>query len=91
MSIEPMDKPGAYFDHGRNVMKPGEMMLKYGPTTVLPALGVTELSTSGFSSGAFFSNQLQMAYSDVIKKVGVLSGGPWAIFLFLQSNDHKEA
>lgn len=55
-----------------------------GPQSFYPALGVTELSISGFSSGTYFSHQMQISYSDIIKKVRIMSGGLLADSLFFQ-------
>jgi predicted esterase len=37
----------------------------------------SETSVSGLSSGAFFSTQLQVAYSSIIKGAGIVAGGPY--------------
>ena len=44
----------------------------------LPALNapITESSISGISSGAYMSVQFGVAWSSVIKGVGVVAGGP---------------
>ena len=38
---------------------------------------IKETSVSGFSSGAFFANQIQVAFSSIIKGVGLVAGGPY--------------
>jgi poly(3-hydroxybutyrate) depolymerase len=48
-------------------------------TQPLPALNIdiTQTSVSGFSSGGFMAVQLGVAYSSIIKGVGVVAGGPY--------------
>ncbi|SOE88622.1 poly(3-hydroxybutyrate) depolymerase [Caballeronia arationis] len=45
----------------------------------LPALGidVSQTSVSGLSSGGFMAVQLGVAYSSIVKGVGVVAGGPY--------------
>lgn len=45
----------------------------------LPALNIdiTQTSVSGLSSGGFMAVQIGVAYSSIIKGVGVVAGGPY--------------
>lgn len=46
---------------------------------VLPRLGadIRQTSVSGFSSGAFMAGQFAVAYSSIVKGVGMIAGGPY--------------
>ena len=45
----------------------------------LPRLGadLSQTSVSGFSSGAFMAGQFAVAYSSIVKGVGMIAGGPY--------------
>ena len=50
-----------------------------GSSNSLPALEANPLYTSviGFSGGSYMATNLHVIYSDTIKGVGLLSGGPY--------------
>ena len=50
---------------------------------LLPALEANpnSLSISGFSAGAFMTNQMHVAFSDTFKGAGMVAGGPYEVIL----------
>jgi poly(3-hydroxybutyrate) depolymerase len=50
-----------------------------GAAASLPSYNVhiTDTSVSGLSSGAFFAGQMGVAFSSIIKGVGIVAGGPY--------------
>lgn len=50
--------------------------------TKLPALGgqTSSVTLSGFSGGSFTATNMHIIYSDLIKGVGLVAGGPYTIY-----------
>ena len=56
--------------------------MRYWDTDVsqlLPALGANPdtVTASGFSAGSYMSNMIHVAFSETIKGIGMVSGGPY--------------
>ena len=48
------------------------------PLAAYKKLEPSSVTVSGISSGAFFAHQFHVAYSSLVKGVGIVSGGPYA-------------
>jgi poly(3-hydroxybutyrate) depolymerase len=48
------------------------------PLAALRKLDASAVTVSGISSGAFFAHQFHVAYSGLVKGVGLVAGGPYA-------------
>ena len=48
------------------------------PLAPLQKLDSRAITVSGISSGAFFAHQFHVAYSSLVKGVGMVAGGPYA-------------
>ena len=47
----------------------------------LPSIDHNSITASGFSAGGFFASNLHIIFSDLIKGVGIISGGPFGFCL----------